>query len=401
MFARKLKIANTTGLILSLVLLTTMTVNAASDDEIGVLQDEIQNRKAQIESINSRLDQYRKKIAEYASRGESLENELAILENDTALTELDIAATQNAIEEENLHLTILETGINDTNSKLDKEKDLLSDTLFEINKLDKQGGAFQMIVGARNFHDVFTAAAELESINSNLKKTLVATKQAKGALEEKKAERENRLGSLSDLQASLELKVAQLDAKAHAKEVLINETEQSESEYRELTRELRQEQESIAQRIDQLQSDIENKLAQSDTGEGPTVITWPVNGQITALFHDPSYPFRHLFEHGGLDIAVPQGTAVEAAAPGYVAWAQTGRQYGNYIMIIHADGLATLYAHLSRIDVSVDQFVTRGQIIGLSGGRPGTPGAGLSTGSHLHFEVRQNGIPTDPLSYLP
>jgi murein DD-endopeptidase MepM/ murein hydrolase activator NlpD len=372
-----------------------------SPAEITQLQSEIQNRKAQIETINSRLEEYKKKINEYSKLASSLQNDIAILENETAMTQLDVAATQNAIEEENLHLAILDANIEDADTKLAREKNLLNNLLFEINKQDKQGGTFEMIIGARNFNDVFSAASELQSVNSDLKQTLVATKQTRDVLENKKLEREDRLAHLSDLQVDLDSKIAQLDAKISAKEVLNTETRESELEYRVLMSELRQEQQGISQRINTIQQDIEAKLAASDEGGDTTVISWPVMGRITTTFHDPTYPFRYLFEHGGLDIAVPQGTPIEAAAPGYVAWAQTGRQYGNYVMIIHSNGFATLYAHMSRIDVDVDQYVARGQIIGLSGGRPGTAGAGFSTGPHVHFELRKNGIPVDPGPYLP
>jgi len=123
--------------------------------------------------------------------------------------------------------------------------------------------------------------------------------------------------------------------------------------------------------------------------------------RVSAIFHDVSYPFRKLFEHPGIDLPTPVGTPVRSAAGGYVAFNRTGKQYGNYVMVIHPGGIATVYAHLTKFGAKVDTYVERGDIIGYSGGRPGDAGAGLSTGPHLHFEVRQNGIPVNPTQFLP
>lgn len=131
-------------------------------------------------------------------------------------------------------------------------------------------------------------------------------------------------------------------------------------------------------------------------------LAWPVIGSVNYDFHDSSYPFKDVSEHEGIDIEADQGTPVRAAGSGTVATVYDGGADGySYIIINHGNSLSTVYGHLSRIDVTQGDMVARGQEVGLSGGTPGTPGAGeYSTGSHLHFEVRVNGTSVDPEDYL-
>jgi murein DD-endopeptidase MepM/ murein hydrolase activator NlpD len=378
-------------------------VFAQTPEDVKALQAEIQNKKAAIEGITKKLDEYKKKINDYSKQTSSLYTEIALIENETAMSELDIAATQNEIEASQLELQLLSTDVEEADARLAKERAMLGDMVFAIHEHDLKGSTFELILGAKTFDEVFRVAADLESVNGDLKKTLVATEGTREDLEEKKTEQAEKLESLQSLESELQHQIDVLDGRRNAKEILARETSQSEEEYRELLSDLRAEQQSITSRISQLQNEVDNRIHEEGVDDADaSTISWPVKDfRITTLFHDPTYPFRYLFEHSGMDLAVPQGTPVGAAAPGVVAWARTGRDYGNYVMIIHANGKATLYAHLSRIDVEQDQYVSRGEIIGLSGGRPGTPGAGFSTGPHVHFELRQDGIPINPLPFLP
>jgi murein DD-endopeptidase MepM/ murein hydrolase activator NlpD len=98
--------------------------------------------------------------------------------------------------------------------------------------------------------------------------------------------------------------------------------------------------------------------------------------------------------HEGIDIAVPSGTPVAAAASGTVITAGWLGGYGNLVVIDHGNGLATAYGHNSSVTVGAGQSVAQGQVIAYSGS------TGHSTGPHVHFEVRVNGSAVDPLGYL-
>ncbi len=130
---------------------------------------------------------------------------------------------------------------------------------------------------------------------------------------------------------------------------------------------------------------------------------WPVNGPVSAGFNDASYLKHFGFPHHAVDIVTYQGTPVQAAAKGVVFVVRDGGAKGfSYILLGHANGYTTLYGHLSVLSVQAGQEIDKGQVIGYSGGTPGTHGAGPSTtGPHLHFEVTQNGVYVNPITVLP
>ena len=128
---------------------------------------------------------------------------------------------------------------------------------------------------------------------------------------------------------------------------------------------------------------------------GSGIFIWPVNGPITSPFGYRIHPVlgRRIF-HSGIDIGVDYGTPVHAAAAGVVVEADWMGGYGNAVLIDHGNGLSTIYGHNTSLTVSAGQTVSQGQIIAYSGA------TGMATGPHVHFEVRLNGTPVNPMNYL-
>jgi murein DD-endopeptidase MepM/ murein hydrolase activator NlpD len=129
---------------------------------------------------------------------------------------------------------------------------------------------------------------------------------------------------------------------------------------------------------------------------GRNSLIWPVSGRISSSFGWRTHPVRktRLF-HNGLDIAVPTGTTVKAAASGQVVHSGWMNGFGYTVILDHGRGVETLYAHNSRVTVSKGSMVNKGQQVAVSGN------TGLSTGPHLHFGVLRNEEPLNPRNYLP
>jgi murein DD-endopeptidase MepM/ murein hydrolase activator NlpD len=225
-------------------------------------------------------------------------------------------------------------------------------------------------------------------------------------LEKQKADMDGKKEELANLKNDLEQNRVAYEQEKLNKNSLLEETNNSERQYQNLLAQAEQQELAAQNDIASLEKTIKAKLESLNKDKielNANGLIWPVSKNvITTYFHDPDYPFRYLFEHPAVDIRAAQGTAIKAPADGYVARVKFAGKAYAYIMIIHGDGISTVYGHVSKPLVSEDDYVVQGQTIALSGGMPGTNGAGpLTTGPHLHFEVRQDGVPVDPLEYLP
>jgi murein DD-endopeptidase MepM/ murein hydrolase activator NlpD len=152
------------------------------------------------------------------------------------------------------------------------------------------------------------------------------------------------------------------------------------------------EMEALQQVSAELAAKIQAAQAAAGTGGGsPSAAgyVWPVLGPVTSPFG-----WRWGRMHEGIDIAAASGTPIRAAAAGTVIYAGWLGGYGNLTVIDHGGGVATAYGHQASLAAGTGAFVAQGQVIGYVGS------TGHSTGPHLHFEVRVNGVPQDPLGYL-
>jgi murein DD-endopeptidase MepM/ murein hydrolase activator NlpD len=126
-----------------------------------------------------------------------------------------------------------------------------------------------------------------------------------------------------------------------------------------------------------------------------TVFNWPIRGRISSYFGNRRLGRHRPKHHDGIDIAAHRGTPVDAARAGHVIYASNRIPgYGNMVILRHVDSLSSVYAHLSKIKVKKGDFVSRGFVLGTVGN------TGHSTAPHLHFEIRNDQTPVDPLQFL-
>ncbi|PKM91324.1 hypothetical protein CVU82_01860 [Candidatus Falkowbacteria bacterium HGW-Falkowbacteria-1] len=378
------------------------------DEEIRILNNQIEGQRKQLETVQNRQKEYAALIKQKEQEKDTLQNQLEILDSRFKQSELEIEEVKLEISKNDLEIRKTAIDIDNNSEKIEKEKRHISDLLKLIYKQNKTT-PIEIILLNDSLTDFINQVKYLENTNEEISDSLELLKDAKDQLEKQEVILKEKEDKLAELRKELDKKQMILEGELEDKAFLLTETNQSEQEYRNLLDLAKKEQEKAANEIVSLEKSVREKLAQrpeKDINEfNDSGFIWPVaKNVITTTFHDPDYPFkRSIGEHSGVDIRASQGSTLYAAASGYVARVKfDGSTAYAYIMIIHGDGLSTVYGHVSGVIVKEDEYVVQGQTIGKSGGSPRTVGSGaFSTGPHLHFEIRKDGMPVNPLNYLP
>lgn len=386
--------------------LSAYDLNETDNQEILQLNSDIYNKKTSIDELKRRQAAYQEAIRVKQGEKADLENQLAIFDNRLAAINANVEDVKLNIDKTILEIKKTDLEIVLKEQAMAKERERIA---LALGLLYKEGdkSELEILLSNSSLTDYLNQLEYLKDINSSIKDSLVKLKIASERLEQDKKDLEVKKLSLVSLENDLIKKQEALTGEMDSREIVLDQTKASESEYKRLLDQAKREQELAAADIVFLEKNIRAKLEKNKKlgalDDGPTTFIWPVPSNIiTAYFHDPDYPYKHLFEHPAIDIKAKQATPVKAVAAGYVGQVKSdGSTKYAYVMIVHGDGLATVYGHISKPLVKVDQYVAQGELIALSGGAPGQPGSGpLTTGAHLHFETRLNGIPVNPLNYL-
>ena len=321
-------------------------------------------------------------------------------------------ADLNAIEE---RMKIIQGEINEINGRLDTlegQKTKITAELDEaVAKEQKQektlkkrlrvmyeDGAtsyFKVLLSSESIFDFFYNLERLSQITEHDDKILTELAENKKIIEKKKSDLETVIAQVETEKAAQVSKKSVLQAESDKKVAYMKQLESDIAAYTKNYEKMEAEEARIRSEIAAAAN------ASSSSGQVPAkysggAFQWPTPGYYTVT-SPYGYRIHPIFKtqklHRGIDIAVPSGVAVLAAADGVVIKSTYNSSYGYYVSINHGGGLVTLYAHNSSLAVSVGQSVKRGQKIANSGN------TGNSTGPHLHYEVMVNGQTTNPMNY--
>ena len=402
--ARRVVLLLTLGLVLCAPALAGDSPNygqqqASLDAKLASVQAKIAAARAREASLNTQIGGLTTQIQSLEGQVGSVATKLSALQADLALRQRRLDKLSQLFTLQTIRLDYLRSEYTLAVQRLDRR-------LVDIYKQDEPS-TVDVLLAARSFQDVLDQLDYLNAIAAQDKHVAVEVGTAKRNVIVARAKTKVVRAGVQHQQwltAAREQQVAQLRLNLLAKRGSLAGARLLRSHALAATKAREQAAVRESQAIEAASQALAAKIRASEaassgssTSASSTPATpsaagliWPVSGPITSPFGPRWGGF-----HPGIDIGIPEGTPIHAAAAGTVIWCGWESGYGNLVVLDHHNGIATAYGHQSRIAVSCGQDVAQGDVIGYSGC------TGFCTGPHLHFEVRVDGNPVDPIGYLP
>ncbi len=344
---------------------------------------DLQNKQKKIEN---QIKEIREKAAALKGEQKSIQQEIDALDGEMRALGLEVESYELQKQEISMKIEESKQKIQELTEEIDKNNELLEKRL-RVMYMNGTAGYIEIILKAEDLVDALTRMDMIQLIVESDVQLLKSINEQKTEVEEMKAEQEVKRMELTAVINNLNAKQNEVTIASRSKEVYMSSLKSNLAE-------IQRQEAAMEEQSKQIEKDI--LAAQRAVAYVGGEMEWPVPGNytITSNFGGRADPITGVWSsHGGTDIRAPYGAPIIAANSGVVIFAGWHYSYGNYVIIDHGGGIATLYGHSSKLLVSTGQEVSRGEKIALVGS------TGYSTGNHLHFEARINGVRTDAMKY--
>lgn len=389
-------------LVVGLVLVALSATPAAGQNALTEeLQDgaqEIEDLQQQMEDASLEANYWTDQVAATSSRLHAILDDLTRAEAVLTDLELSIVDVEGSIDVTQSDIFAKEAELSDTQVAIAETHEKVVTQAVELFKAGSNQA--EVIFDYKTAQDAAVAVRYGTTLIEETNRALATLKELRGQKEQQVVLIEDQKSSLEADKAVLEK--ASSDAEVQ-RQIVEENRDKAETELinqRALLQTVKTEISHFEDELDALEGEQERlkallAAAQSSSGLAPAELYPPLDGPVVSAFGPRLHPILgYTRMHTGIDIDGPRGADIFAAASGTVILAGSYGGYGNAVIIDHGGGMATLYAHQSSIVVSKGQKVLIADLVGYVGS------TGLSTGPHLHFEVRLSGNPVDPASYF-
>lgn len=384
---KKSRILFLTALLMSLTLILTAAPAGYFDITAKVDESDVKKIESQLANIEDKLSRLEDDIENTDSTLQSKIQEKKNIDTELTLVSSSIDYASSLVGAYSTDIEAKEKEIADMESKIEAKYAEFEEWI----RMTAENGDIsyiRMILSTDDFTDFLSSTERIANIIEYQNRLMKELDIALSKLQQDKEALEIYKNAQLTTKTKLEQQKAKMADLAVKSANYISDLQQNRTQLEAQKQESERQLEILNQELIEL---LEKIALQNSVYVGGTYM-WPAESDYTRI--SSGYGYRGREFHLGIDIPVGYGTDVYAANSGKIVQAAYHFSYGNYIVIDHGGGQATLYAHNSKLLVSVGNTVKRGDVIALAGS------TGYSTGNHIHFEVRINGVTTDPIEYV-